>query len=179
MVFSHLLTCASLLLCVCYAAELLNEDFCDLFSAEQYDYISSKRVRKSIETLTIEEFDAYADAIWTMKQTPQSEGEVLYGKDFVTYDRLVCYHISAAINEYGDQGHFSHVFFPWHSGFSLLFERSLLSINPNVTIPYWDYRNDIGNASNSLVFSNNYFGPIQSNDPKGLRLFTLFCHFPM
>jgi len=44
--------------------------------------------------------------------------------------------------QHNGQAHERYTFLPWHREFLLKFEDALLSIDPNVTVPYWDWANN-------------------------------------
>jgi len=64
------------------------------------------RLRKEIRKLPLQEWDDVVKAIWEMKTLSQHEGEMKYGSQFITYDRMLAKHAHAALNPTGDQAHF-------------------------------------------------------------------------
>jgi hypothetical protein len=72
---------------------------------------------------------------------------------------------------------FLFLFFPHtHCDPQLMFEQTLQSINPRVTIPYWDYTIDVTNYElsgelssffDSVVFGEEYFGTAVTNIASG------------
>ncbi|KAJ3265302.1 hypothetical protein HDU77_005747 [Chytriomyces hyalinus] len=59
---------------------------------------------------------------------------------------------------YVDQAHGLPIFLPWHREFLRQFEEELQMINPDVTIPYWDWGYNADKPlSNTDLFSSNYY----------------------
>lgn len=98
------------------------------------------RVRKNVDTLTIDERNAFLKALHDLQ---------VEAKSYETFPKM---HDLAAKGKseqillpdgtpnpkfWPDQAHRGSAFLPWHRAFLLLLERRLQSINPAVTIPYW------------------------------------------
>ena len=47
---------------------------------------------------------------------------------------------------------------PWHRHFIFEYEKELRSINPKVSLPYWDWGMDYENPAKSPLFDDNAFG---------------------
>src|SRR5262249_30657721 len=75
------------------------------------------------------------------------------GSDISIYDEYVQAHIQAM--EFSSI-HDETSFFPWHRVLLRNFELELQAINPNVTIPYWDFTVD--NQTTSSVWSSDFMG---------------------
>src|SRR5262249_16041518 len=54
------------------------------------------------------------------------------------------------------QAHAGPAFLAWHREFLLQFEQALQQVNPNVTIPYWDFTVD--NSPSSSIWSTKLMG---------------------
>jgi tyrosinase len=66
-----------------------------------------------------------------------------------------------------DQTHLFGAFAIWHALLTYEFEIAIRSINPNVSIPYWDWTLDeaTGSPADSVLFTDAYFGAANaSND---------------
>jgi tyrosinase len=75
------------------------------------------------------------------------------------YEKYVTTHSKyfAADGESGLRvAHMAPTFFPWHRQFLLFFERDLRIIDPDVTIPYWDWTYD--NAETSALWGVDFMG---------------------
>lgn len=75
------------------------------------------------------------------------------------YDKYVRLHAEyfAADGESGlRMAHMAPTFFPWHRQFLLVFERELQTIDPGVTIPYWDWTTD--NKASSALWASDFMG---------------------
>jgi tyrosinase len=116
-------------------------------------------VRKNVVDLTPEEKHAFVDAIRILKHTiPQ-------GSSISIYDQFVAVHVAAMGLMFEDaQGpaaghdgaHESDLFLPWHREFMHRFEKALQSVNPNVTIPYWDWTDP---KALEVIFQDDFMGP--------------------
>ena len=62
-----------------------------------------KKVRKEIRDLSTSEWDAIVNALWIMKETTDTDGTILYGKHFISYDSMISKHMTA--------GHRTHKIF--------------------------------------------------------------------
>lgn len=99
-------------------------------------------VRKNVVNLTSEEKTAFVDTLYALKNTiPQ-------GSTISIYDQFVAQHVGAmgmmmmdATGPGGghDAAHHHDGFLPWHREYLNRFEKALQSVNPKVTLPYWDW----------------------------------------
>ena len=100
------------------------------------------------------EWDKVVEAMWTMKNLTQREGQLRYGPAFRSFDYLVAKHALAQTDVRGDQAHFGSWFATWHSAFVLEFELALLSVDASIgAIPYWDQT-----ITSPPIFVDAYFG---------------------
>lgn len=75
------------------------------------------------------------------------------------YDKYVRLHAEyfAADGESGlRMAHMAPTFFPWHRQFLLVFEHELQGIDPEVTVPYWDWTTD--NEATSALWAADFMG---------------------
>lgn len=116
-------------------------------------------VRKSVTELTSEEKKAFVDAVRTLKTT------VPKGSNISIYDQFVAVHVGAMGLMYDsaqgpaaghDGAHESSILLPWHRELVYRFEKALQSVNPNVTIPYWDWTDP---QALEVIFSDDFMGP--------------------
>src|SRR5262249_44979657 len=104
-------------------------------------------VRKNQSTLTAQEKEDFVDAVKQLKITFRP------GSKLSIYDEYVQAHILAMENS---SIHDETAFFPWHRVLLRNFELDLQSVNPNVTIPYWDFTVD--NQPTSSLWSSDFMG---------------------
>ncbi|MEU6706113.1 tyrosinase MelC2 [Streptomyces wuyuanensis] len=75
------------------------------------------------------------------------------------YDEFITTHNAFILSDTdtGERtGHRSPSFLPWHRRFLLQFERALQSVNPAVTLPYWDWTVD--RTPRSSLWADNFLG---------------------
>src|SRR5215471_17135571 len=103
------------------------------------------RIRKNVKRLSSAEKSRFVDAVLALKEAPS----VLHPGDPVLkrYDDYAEMHMNAMMASPG-WAHRRPAFFPWHRVMLLQFENDLVAIDPNVTIPYWDWPDS---ASNPLI----------------------------
>ncbi len=108
------------------------------------------RIRPNGATLSPEQKQAYVEAVLALKAKPSP-----WVDSISTYDTFVLWHRDAfgcSINA----SHMGPAFFPWHRTFLHLFEQQLQSVDPTVSLPYWDWAVD--NASDSYVWQDDFMG---------------------
>lgn len=84
---------------------------------------------------------------------------VLELKRIGSYDRYVVTHAKyfAADGETGLRvAHMAPTFFPWHRRFLLQFESDLRTLDPGVSIPYWDWTYD--NSGSASLWGADFMG---------------------
>jgi hypothetical protein len=102
--------------------------------------------RKNVKHLTAGEKTAFVNAVLGVRAKPS----VLHPGDpgFNRYDDFVETHMNAMMAQVGlpwnpgftpGWAHYAPAFFPWHRILLYEFEKELQSVNPSVTIPYWDW----------------------------------------
>ncbi|MFG2818496.1 tyrosinase family protein [Kitasatospora sp. NPDC048365] len=89
-------------------------------------------VRKNQSTLTPKEKRDFVAAVLELKRQGKYDTYVSTHNRFIVGD-----------TDNGERtGHRSPSFLPWHRRFLLDFERDLQSVNPEVSLPYWDWTAD-------------------------------------
>jgi hypothetical protein len=104
-------------------------------------------VRKDQSTLTRQERSDFVAAVLALKNKYED------GSTVSVYDEFVNIHAAAMT------AHSIHVgagLFPWHRELLDLFERELQTINPQVTIPYWNWAVD--NQPTSAIWGKDFMG---------------------
>ena len=103
-------------------------------------------IRRNIAMVSQEERDRLRDAILTLqtKLFPGAKTDPIPGG--------VSYWFKQDEIHDGTHVHFCPAFLPWHREFLRQFELDLQSVNPRVTIPYWDFTVD--NSPKSSLWSD-------------------------
>jgi tyrosinase len=120
--------------------------------------IAATLVRKNVVDLTQQEKDDFVDTLKKLKTTPGNND-----KGASLYDEIVAVHTAGmtfahehlggqvimpmptihatgpASDAHADAAHENSGFLPWHREYLYRFEQALQSVNPNVTLPYWDW----------------------------------------
>ena len=86
-------------------------------------------IRKNQATLTTAERASFVTAIKALKANG-------------VYDEFVEQHRAAFLAGPNDPAHGGPAFLPWHREYLRRFERALQEIDPNVSLPYWDWTVD-------------------------------------
>ncbi|KAI8870152.1 Di-copper centre-containing protein, partial [Ramicandelaber brevisporus] len=95
-------------------------------------------VRKEIRSLTPAELNAYIAAATKLEQETANNA----------HDWLTAVHLA-----HKQQTHSTSLFFPWHRWMMNLYQIQLHRIDPNVTLPYWDWSADAHSMESAPVFS--------------------------
>jgi phage-related protein len=126
-----------------------------------------KYVRREIRTLTDDDREAFFSALETVYNTEQADGEKLYGTKFASIKELVKNHLDGAGRMECDHWHDDAGILTHHVAYTLQMEQSLQSVNPSVSIPYWDHTIDAetyDDYRDSPIFDDDWFGEA---DPEG------------
>ncbi len=119
------------------------------------------KVRKNITSLTTTELNNYVNAVKTLKNTMVTTAN---GVQISVYDQFVATHLGAMdlAGRPGPDGrplvnaaHGNAAFLPWHRAFIYEFEKQLQTVDPSVTIPYWD---PTSAPDTTQLFSAGLFG---------------------
>lgn len=116
-------------------------------------------VRKNVVDLTPAEKLEFVNALKALKYTTLPDHHINI------YDEFVAQHVAAmglmsdaasGPSAGHDGAHESSLFFSWHREFIHRFEKALQSVNPRVTLPYWDWTDPNGLE---VVFQDDLMGP--------------------
>ncbi|AWA41883.1 tyrosinase family protein [Pseudomonas sp. 22105] len=112
-------------------------------------------VRKEIRSHTAFERAAFINCLLTLKRNGG-------------YDKYVHWHhqvMKPTVHpwepqdpEYRNGAHLGPAFLPWHREMLMQFEADLRAIDPQVTLPYWDWTQDTFDPTNSPVWSDEWMG---------------------
>jgi hypothetical protein len=130
--------------------------------------------RREIRDLTSDEWDAWVDTMWTIKQTSTADGRARFNcptgrqEDYHTHDYFIALHGSASANTTCDQLHFSQMQEFAHLAWNTMLERAMQCVDPSVTLTYWNEAIDhrlyhdpsLGAASllRSPIWGDDYMG---------------------
>ncbi|MBH8552291.1 tyrosinase family protein [Nostocaceae cyanobacterium CENA357] len=129
-------------------------------------------VRKNVIDLTPQEKADFVNAIKTLKNT------IPPGSNISLYDQIVAIHVGAMgfssmhtggmnTNQQNmmslpsgpaagtDAAHGNAAFLPWHREYVRRFEKALQSVNPHITIPYWDWTDP---KAIDVIFQPDFLG---------------------
>lgn len=112
--------------------------------------------RKEFRDMSNEEWKIFKDALLSLQNTNQEDGKIS------VWDSLTKTHL-----EFMHFAHGKSRFFPWHRAYVLVLERKLREINPNISIPYWDWTYDWEAPLKSPIFSERRGFEVLLGDEKG------------
>ncbi|MBW4594013.1 MAG: tyrosinase family protein [Brasilonema angustatum HA4187-MV1] len=128
-------------------------------------------VRKNVVDLTPQEKLDFVNALKTLKTRPGTNS-----KNVSFYDEVVAIHAGAMTFDKmqlggqvilpqdtpstgpasgADAAHEHGAFLPWHREYLSRFEKALRSVNPKITIPYWDWTDP---RAVEVIFDPNFLG---------------------
>ncbi|MFI5756878.1 tyrosinase family protein [Streptomyces sp. NPDC051569] len=103
-------------------------------------------IRKNQRNLTSAEKKRFVNAVLELKRRGEYEDFVGLHTDFYNSD-----------GEGGPRaGHMAPSFLPWHRRMLLEFEGALQRVDPNVTVPYWDWTTD--NTPAAALWAEDFLG---------------------
>eukprot|EP01035_Chromulina_nebulosa_P020096 gene20096-26092_t len=89
------------------------------------------------------------------------DGQAIYGSKFHSAEYFLHLHLQGAGTSDCDHWHDGAGILPHHVAITLQLEQSLQSIDPSISIPYWEYGQDrylYDHWYNSVVFDKDWFG---------------------
>src|SRR6266498_1094389 len=111
------------------------------------------KCRKNVKNLTGDEKKRFVNAFLALK----SQDSVIHPGAQSRYDDFVDTHMKAMMAAVG-WAHQDSVFFPWHRELLYQFEKLLQSVDPTVTIPYWDWTRHQNSAASGFPFKHDFIG---------------------
>jgi tyrosinase len=118
------------------------------------------KCRKNVKSLTPDEKNRFVNAFLALK----AQDSVLHPGAQSRYDDFVETHLLAmhdmATNMMRPEswGHSGSVFLPWHRELLYQFEQLLQSVDPSVTIPYWDWTRAKAPGDAGYPFTHDFLG---------------------
>ena len=128
-----------------------------------------KNIRKNVRDLSSTEKQNYIEAVKALKAStsPFTRRSI--------YDEYVLWHSLATSRMdpsdprgFRNAAHAGPAFLPWHRYYLHRFERQLQKRVPNVTIPYWDWTQDVDDPFNSPLWADDFMGG--NGDPQDNNL---------
>lgn len=138
-------------------------------SFELYFTIASKYIRREIRSLTDDDRISVFNAMKTLYATNQTTGQALYGDKYYSAEYFAYKHLSGAGTIDCDHWHDGAGIAVNHIGVTLQYEQSLQSIDPSISLPYWDYGMDryiyadYDSYADYPIFTADWFGEIRSS----------------
>jgi hypothetical protein len=127
-----------------------------------------KYVRREMTAVRSQDMNRFFVAMKILYTRTQEEGVKEFGKNYLSYQHLTGLH-----NTHDFQYHGNMFFLTSHPAMQVKFEKSLLSIDPGVVLPYWDFLKDakLGKDwSTSKIYSNDFFGAVNTYAEDGYRV---------
>lgn len=132
--------------------------------------VACRYVRREIRSLLVADREAFFDASKIIYTTSEEQGRRLFDHRFRNISYFVNLHNKLAGSADCDHLHDGLGFLTQHAALTYAYERSLQSVEPSVTVPYWDFTIEAhavsasGNLSAwraSQVFADDWFGNAQ------------------
>uniref|UniRef100_A0A6C0KJH1 PKD domain-containing protein n=1 Tax=viral metagenome TaxID=1070528 RepID=A0A6C0KJH1_9ZZZZ len=134
-----------------------------------------KYVKRELRSLSESDRKAFLKAASKLWKYTTEEGRAKYGDKFTGISTLVEEHALASNDIKCDQFHEGSGFFTHHFAITQTFEAALRSIDPSVTVPYWDFTiegQQITDADAKPSYfleitpflSDEWFGSVDEND---------------
>ena len=114
-------------------------------------------VRREIRSLSTEDLSATMDAMYALWEYDQDEGEEIYGSFFFSASTLLKFHHFNSAWQDADHIHEGNGFILQHIKQTNIFEKSMQSVDPSVSLPYWDFT--IESANGTALWESDIFTP--------------------
>jgi len=120
-------------------------------------------IRKSAAALDATEIDAFLEAVIKLKARKAKNGNISVYDQFVALHGAVMGVTHAGSPNPINFAHGNIGFLPWHRQYLRLFELALQKEVPDVTLPYWDWSDDIGAAK--TLFTDKFLSSTTWGQP--------------
>ena len=129
----------------------------DLSYINSFFHLKTRYVKRELRSLTSADKESFLDAAAEIWNNRQDEGVAKYGSKFTSVDTLVAVHSLASNDIMCDGFHEGSGFLTHHLALTNTFEAALRSIDPSVTLPYWDFSIEGEAVKYVLHLSSNSF----------------------
>merc|ERR1711998_477267 len=103
-------------------------------------HVLCRYVKRELRSLTDDDRETFTSAAAELWKYNQSAGREVYGEDFTSISEFVLNHAFSSTGDvHCDHWHEGTGFMAHHGALTIAFEASVRSVNPAVTIPYWDF----------------------------------------
>jgi hypothetical protein len=134
-----------------------------------------KYVKRELRSLSSEDRHKFLHAASKIWKYTTVEGQTKYGEKFIGINQFVEEHALASNDIMCDQFHEGSGFFTHHFAITQSFEAALRSVDPSVTLPYWDFTiegqeiTDAGEIPSYFLeitpfLNDKWFGSTDEND---------------
>ncbi|MEK5500464.1 tyrosinase family protein [Bacillus sp. FSL M8-0168] len=114
-------------------------------------------IRKNVRSLSGDEKKAFIEALLLLKKKGRYD-EYVHWHHTIMVPTILPYEPNDA--KYRNGAHRGPAFLPWHREFLMQVESDLQTIDPSITIPYWDWTEDaeLPDPSKSPVWGDDFMG---------------------
>jgi len=117
-------------------------------------------VRREMSALTSSDLSTTMDAMYALWSVSDEDGLERYGENFHSSTWFARGHMFNAAQRDSDHIHEGLGFLTQHIKLTNLYELAIQSVNPSISLPYWDYTTESGDLSESIMFSADTFGSV-------------------
>mmetsp|Transcript_19693 Transcript_19693/g.17875 ORF Transcript_19693/g.17875 Transcript_19693/m.17875 type:complete len:530 (+) Transcript_19693:381-1970(+) len=133
----------------------------DDYSFTTYFKLAIKYVRREIRSLTDEDRENFLNSLNILYTTSKSDGVAKYGLKFISAEDFSYKHLNGAARVDCDHWHDGAGILNHHVAYTLEVEQALQSIDPSISMPYWEYAMDstlYDDWQDSVIFNDDWFG---------------------
>ncbi|KAJ3319313.1 hypothetical protein HDV06_006421 [Boothiomyces sp. JEL0866] len=117
-------------------------------------------IRKEWRELSSSQQTAFIAAVNKLNQRKDNTDDDSTDPKTWSYAHFAIVHARYQLPNHNQGKTESPPFFPWHRIFLHYYEMALQSIDPSITLPYWDFSQDSQKPLASAVFAQNAFGGV-------------------